>query len=26
LIDQAVWHVDHLTLGAHESPARRAVS
>jgi DNA-binding transcriptional ArsR family regulator len=26
LIDQAVWHVDHLTLGAHESPSRRAAS
>jgi ArsR family transcriptional regulator, nickel/cobalt-responsive transcriptional repressor len=26
LIDQAVWHVEHLTLGAHESRSRRAAS
>lgn len=26
LIDQAVGHVEHLTLGAHESPLRRAAS
>jgi ArsR family transcriptional regulator len=26
LIDQAVWHVEHLTLGAHDTPAREAAS
>jgi ArsR family transcriptional regulator, nickel/cobalt-responsive transcriptional repressor len=26
LIDQAVGHTEHLTLGAHESPSRRAAS
>lgn len=26
LIDQAVGHIEHLTLGAHEAPARRAAS
>ena len=26
LIDQAVGHIEHLTLGAHESPSRRAAS
>lgn len=26
LIDQAVWHVEHLGLGAHKTPARRTAS
>jgi ArsR family transcriptional regulator, nickel/cobalt-responsive transcriptional repressor len=26
LIDQAVWHVEHLRLGAAERPSRRAAS
>lgn len=26
LIDQAVWHVEHLTLGADDGRARRAAS
>jgi DNA-binding transcriptional ArsR family regulator len=26
LIDQAVWHVEHLSLGAHDSRARGAAS
>jgi DNA-binding transcriptional ArsR family regulator len=26
LIDQAVWHVEHLSIGAHESVPRRASS
>ena len=26
LIDQAVWHIDHLRLGAAERPPRRAAS
>ena len=26
LIDQAVWHVEHLSVGAYERPSRRAAS
>jgi hypothetical protein len=26
LIDQAVWHVEHLSVGAHESVPRRATA